>query len=322
MPLHLPRSLFWRAVLFNGAVLSATAFVLAVSPATISSPLAEGEALMLVLGTVLVIALNGLALRRALLPLVRLTEQMATIDPLEPGMARLRATGVAEVAALTGAFDAMVMRLQAERRDSAQLAMRAEEAERDRIARELHDDVGQSLTVLLLELARARRTGSEAALADAQATARAVLQDVRQICHELRPESLDDLGLASALTTLAARVSEAAQLTVDVEVDEALPQLPPAAELVVLRVAQEGLTNVVRHAGASHARLTLRRVGGAVSLRIADDGHGIPGPVAAGGGIRGMRERALSVGARLTLAAAGPAGLEVRLDLAPEQVAA
>jgi two-component system sensor histidine kinase UhpB len=303
-------------------VLSAAAFALAVSPATISSPLAEGEALMLVLGTCFVIALNGLALRRVLLPLVRLTEQMATIDPLEPGTTRLRPSGVAEVAALTDAFDAMVLRLQAERRDSAHLAMRAEEAERDRIARELHDDVGQSLTVLLLELARARRTGSEAALAEAQATARSVLQDVRQICHQLRPESLDDLGLASALTTLAARVSEAARLKVDVEVDEDLPQLPPAAELVVLRVAQEGLTNVVRHAGASHARLTLRGFGGGVSLRIADDGRGIPGAMAAGGGIRGMRERALSVGARLTLEAAGPAGLEVRLDLAPEQVAA
>jgi two-component system sensor histidine kinase UhpB len=237
-------------------------------------------------------------------------------------MARLRPTGVAEVAALTGAFDAMVMRLQAERRDSAQLAMRAEEAERDRIARELHDDVGQSLTVLLLELARARRTGSEAALADAQATARAVLQDVRQICHELRPESLDDLGLASALTTLAARVSEAAQLTVDVEVDEALPQLPPAAELVVLRVAQEGLTNVVRHARASHARLVLCRTRAGVSLRIADDGHGLPSALAAGGGIRGMRERALGVGGRLTVAASGGRGLEIRLDLDAEQVAA
>lgn len=298
------------------------AVVLALSPATVSYPVADTEAIDLVFGTAFVIVLNGIALRRSLRPLGAMAAHMATIDPLVPGTTAIPTAGIAEVAALTDAFDAMVLRLQAERRDSAHLALRAEEAERGRIARELHDDVGQSLTVLLLELARARRTGSDAALAEAQATARAVLQDVRQICHQLRPESLDDLGLASALTTLAARVSEAAQLPVHVEVDDDLPGLAPAAELVVLRVAQEGLTNIVRHSGASRARLILRRSGDGVTLRIADDGQGLPAGAAAGGGIGGMRKRAISVGGRLTLGAAGTSGLEVRLDLVPEAVAA
>jgi two-component system, NarL family, sensor histidine kinase UhpB len=303
-------------------VLSAAAVLLAVTPATISSPLAESEALVLVLGTGCVIALNGLAMHRALAPLSWLAEQMETIDPLEPGAVTLGTSAVPEVYALTSAFDAMVLRLRKERRDSAHSAMRAEEAERDRIARELHDDVGQSLTVLLLELARARRSGSDAALTEAQATARRVLQDVRQICHQLRPESLDDLGLGSALMTLATRVSEAAQLPVDVTVDPELPPLSAAAELAVLRVAQEGLTNVVRHAGASRARLSLTAADGGVSLRITDDGNGLAGAVAPGGGIRGMRERAMGVGGRLTLEPAGVAGVEVRLDIVPEQVAA
>jgi two-component system sensor histidine kinase UhpB len=271
----------------------------------------------------LVFTVNAIALRRALRPLERLAGEMATIDPLDPDPAPLRGSGgPAEVAALTTAFDAMVRRLQAERRDSVHLALRVEEAERDRIARELHDDVGQSLTVLLLELARARRTGSDETLAEAQDTARRVLHDVRQICHQLRPESLDDLGLSSALTTLATRVSEAAGLPVEVDVDSELPPLPADAELALLRVAQEGLTNVVRHSGASQARLALKRAGDVVSLRIADDGRGLASAVPAGGGIRGMRERAVSVGGKLSLVSGETSGLEVRLDLCAGQVAA
>jgi two-component system sensor histidine kinase UhpB len=323
VPFHLPRSLFWRVAFCNAAVLSAVALVLPSSPDTVSAPLALNDVLVLGTGTLIAFAVNATALRRALRPLERLAGQMATIDPLDADTAPLTGNGgPAEVAALTDAFDAMVRRLQAERRDSMHLALKAEEAERDRIARELHDDVGQSLTVLLLELAHARRTGSDAALAEAQQTARAVLQDVRQICHQLRPESLDDLGLASALTTLATRVSEAARLTVEVEVDRELPPLAPDAELVLLRVAQEGLTNVVRHSGASQARLELCRAGQGVSLRIVDDGRGLAHAVAAGGGIRGMRERAVSIGGKLSLVSAGGAGLELRLDLEPERVAA
>jgi two-component system sensor histidine kinase UhpB len=323
VPFHLPRSLFWRAALCNAAVLCAVALMLAMSPDTVSAPLAVNDALVLAAGTLLAFAANAFALRRALRPLGRLAVRMATIDPLDSDPSPLHASGgPAEMAALTSAFDAMVRRLQAERRDSAQLALRAEEAERGRIARELHDDVGQSLTVLLLELAQARRTGSTDAVAEAQETARAILQDVRQICHQLRPESLDDLGLSSALTTLATRVSEAARLPVEVDVDAELPPLGPDAELVLLRVAQEGLTNVVRHAGASRAVLALKRAGDGVSLRIADDGRGIDTAVAAGSGLRGMRERAVSVGGKLSLATGGGAGLEVRLDIDAERVAA
>jgi two-component system sensor histidine kinase UhpB len=323
VPFDLPRSLFWRVALCNAAVLLAVALVLAISPDTVSAPLAVNDVLVLGSGALLAFAVNAIALRRALRPLERLAAQMATVDPLGCDPEPLHnARGPAEVAALTGAFDAMARRLHAERRHSAHLALRAEEHERGRIARELHDDVGQSLTVLLLELAQARRTGSPEALAEAQATARAVLHDVRQICHQLRPESLDDLGLSSALTTLATRVSEAARLPVEVDVDAELPPLAPDAELVLLRVAQEGLTNVVRHSGASRALLELKCAGDGVSLRIADDGRGIASAVAAGGGLRSMRERAVSVGGKLSLATGGGSGLEVRLDLDAEGVAA
>jgi two-component system, NarL family, sensor histidine kinase UhpB len=319
--LPLPRSLFWRVALCNGAILAAAVLALALSPATVSSPLLPEEATLLALGAVGVILLNTFALRRALRPLEQLADHMQSIDPLEPGASTPSTGSSAEMKALTTAFDEMLARLRHERRESSQRALRAEEAERRRIAQELHDDVGQSLTVLLLELARARREGSDTALAEAQGTARGLLEDVRHICHELRPESLDDLGLPNAVRTLAQRVSEAAGMPVEVTVDDDLAALSPEAELVVLRVAQESLTNVVRHSRASSARVSLGRSGDGVCLRVVDDGRGLC-VTDAGSGIRGMRERAMSIGAQLALLPSERDGLEVRLELGHEHVVA
>lgn len=317
MPTPFPRSLFWRVALWNGVIFTGAVLVLALSPATVSSPLRFHEAVLLGLGAIAVIVLNAVALRRALRPLQRLAEHIADIDPLVAGAAAPRSGGASEILALTDAFDGMVKRIRVERRQSTQRALRAEEAERRRIAQELHDDVGQSLTVLLLELARARRECSDSALADAQGTARALLEDVRHICHELRPESLDDLGLPNALRTLSQRVAEAADLPVTVEIEDDLPPLSSDEELVVLRVAQESMTNVVRHARATSAHIGLRRERDSVCLRVSDNGRGLD-LGQQGSGIRGMRERALSVGARLALVPAGDLGLEVRLELEPQ----
>jgi two-component system sensor histidine kinase UhpB len=313
--LRLPRSLFWRVALCNGAIFAAAVLVLALSPATVSSPLLPEEAELLGAGALGVILLNAFSLRYALRPLRRLADHMASIDPLAPDAEAPPTRGSSEIVALTEAFDEMLARLRQERRESSKRALRAEEAERQRIAQELHDDVGQSLTVLLLELARARREQSDAMLADAQATARAVLEDVRHICHELRPESLDDLGLPQAVRTLAQRVSEAGDVAIDVDVEDGLEALSPEAEVVVLRVAQESLTNVVRHAQASSVRVSLRRRGDGVCLRVVDDGLGLR-VAQVGSGIRGMRERAMSVGGELALLPAGEHGLEVRLEVA------
>jgi two-component system sensor histidine kinase UhpB len=317
--LPLPRSLFWRVAFCNGAIFAAAVVVLALSPATVSSPLLPEEAELLGLGALAVILLNAFVLRRALGPLERLAGHMQRIDPLAPDAAAPQTGGSAEIVALTDAFNDMLTRLGKERRESSQGALRAEEAERRRIAQELHDDVGQSLTVLLLELSRAKRDRSDAALTDAQGTARTLLEDVRHICHELRPESLDDLGLPNAVRTLAQRVSEAAGMPVDVEVDDDLCGLSPEAELVVLRVAQESLTNVVRHARASSASVSLGRTGDGVCLRVSDDGRGLS-VANAGSGIRGMRERAMSIGGQLALLPSRDHGLEVRLELGHEHV--
>src|SRR5690606_41818471 len=118
--------------------------------------------------------------------------------------------------------------------------------------------------------------------------------------RRLRPGVLEELGLVSALKALAAEVPDHTGLSIKTVLDPDLPPLGNEKELVIYRVAQEGLTNVVRHAGARHAEIALRRRPSGVELSIRDDGKGIGG-AAEGAGIRGMRERARLVGAPLVV---------------------
>ena len=126
------------------------------------------------------------------------------------------------------------------------------------------------------------------------------LEEVREIARRLRPEALDDLGLRNALRALVASVARDARLDVTPEIETRLPPLAPEQELVIYRVAQEALTNAVRHADADALRVSLRADTDAVVLTVADDGRGFdPSHDTTASGIRGMRERALLVRARL-----------------------
>jgi two-component system sensor histidine kinase UhpB len=206
----------------------------------------------------------------------------------------------------------------AERRESARSTLAGQEAERKRLARELHDEISQTLTALLLQLGRAARDAPpqlEDQLAGAQQGARASLEEVQRIIHELRPEALDDLGLASALAVLSDRVSEQTGLRITRKLDSRLPALSPEEELVVYRIAQESITNIVRHAGATEAVLKLERNPTGTILSVRDDGCGLDGHWSAGKGMRGMRERALLIGAELSVDSAPERGVEVRLIL-------
>jgi two-component system sensor histidine kinase UhpB len=210
----------------------------------------------------------------------------------------------------------MLDRLEDERRESGRQALLAQEAERQRIARELHDEVGQVLTGVVLELEHAARQADErdaAQLAAAREAVRRSLEDVRRIARELRPEVLDDLGLQSALRALCTAAA-AHRLHVERRID-AIDGISPEVELVVYRVAQESLTNVMRHAGASEVLVSLANVGGGLRLIVRDDGRGLPAGVNGGAGIAGMRERALQVGGRLTVSSRASGGTEVRLDV-------
>jgi two-component system sensor histidine kinase UhpB len=242
---------------------------------------------------------------------------MRSVDLLQPGR-RLDTAGTPEVAGVISAFNAALDRLEEERRTSMRRVLSAQEAERRRISQELHDQIGQNLTAVLLELKRLRgRVEPEWAdtLADAQELARESLDELRRISYELRPAALDDLGLASAIAALATAVARRAGVEVTHDVDRGLPQLPPEIELAVYRVAQEALTNAVRHAACSHVHVTLSGLPDSVLLRVADDGCGLGAGPKRGGGIRGMRERALMIGGSLVLGVGDAGGVEVDLSV-------
>jgi two-component system sensor histidine kinase UhpB len=158
--------------------------------------------------------------------------------------------------------------------------------------------------------------GLRATLLEAQTAARSSLEDVRQIALELRPEALDDLGLESALAVLCARFAERSGLSVTSRIEEHLPQRSSEAELVIYRVAQEALTNVVRHSGSQRADLILEQDDGTIVLTVRDQGAGLGPDHGAGSGIRGMRERAALIGATIWIRdnIPGP-GSEVRLQV-------
>jgi two-component system sensor histidine kinase UhpB len=172
----------------------------------------------------------------------------------------------------------MLDRLETERRESGRRELLAQEAERQRIARELHDQVGQVLTGVVLELEHAaRHAGGESAtqLAGAREAVRRSLDDVRRIARELRPEVLDDLGLQSALRSLCTAAAAHRDLHVERQL-ELQDAVSAEVELVVYRVAQESLTNVMRHAGASEVLVTLRHVDGGLRLVVRDNGPACP----------------------------------------------
>jgi two-component system sensor histidine kinase UhpB len=311
-------TLLRRLFVLYAVVLGVASAALIFAPVTVSAPIRWGELVVVLVGVVAMLMAYRTLLRRALLPLQRLTDVMREVDPLTPGQRVPTDARDAEVAALAAAFNEMLDRLETERRDSGRRALAAQEAERRRIARELHDEIGQLLTGLLLRsetLARRVPNDLKDDVEGLREASREAAEEVRTIARRLRPEALDELGLQSALLALCAAVASRAGIAVERHLERDLP-LSSEEEVVIYRVAQEALTNIVRHSGARHALVRLGRDGDGVALVVRDDGRGVPADVAhASTGIRGMRERALLVGARLDIGAVDPHGTEVRLRL-------
>jgi two-component system, NarL family, sensor histidine kinase UhpB len=308
--------LLWRVFASNAAVLVAAALLLVLSPATVSFPVALTEAMVLVVGLATMLGIDFVLLRRAFRPLARLRGFMAAVDPLQPGARAVVGYADPEVAELAVAFNEMIARLELERRESARAALAGQESERVRIARELHDEVGQRLTAIVLQLERVARDTGAVEVAEAREGARETLEEVREIARRLRPEVLDDLGLGSALAALTIDVSRRTRLRIDRQVAPGLRVLDPEEELVIYRVAQEALTNVARHSGAKRARVELRSNEGEVELVVQDDGRGLDPEGGEGSGLLGMRERAVLVGATFSIEVGEVGGTTVRLRLA------
>jgi two-component system, NarL family, sensor histidine kinase UhpB len=266
-------ALFRRIVLINGLIFTLGTLILAVSPATVSARIKVTEIPVLVVGLVVMLTANALLLRSGLAPLLKSERTIANAS-----------------------------------------ALAAQENERQRIARELHDEIGQTLTVALLILKRAiDRAPQEirGELADTQEAVRAGLVEVRSIARRLRPDALEDLGLHSALNALCSEFTQATGIAVVKHIAPQADRLKADIELVCYRIAQEGLTNVARHAEASKVWLDMHTTADQLALRIADNGKG--GAIEEGAGVNGMRERALLVNGTLAITSPASEGTEIRL---------
>ena len=306
-------TLFRRVFLINGLIFTLGTLILALSPASVSARIKVTEIPVLVVGLAVILAANALVLRSSLAPLDRLAASMRRVDPPRRSD-RVDHRDSGDLAHLITSFNTMLDRLETERTTASASALAAQENERQRIARELHDEIGQTLTVALLRLKRVVDRAPESMrdeLADAQEIVRSSLDEVREIARRLRPDALEDLGLHSALHALCTDFATASGIPVVKHIAPQSDRLQPDVELVCYRIAQESLTNVARHAEARKVWVDLHTGAGELTLRIADDGRG--GVDREGAGINGMRERALLVNARLDIASPRGGGTEVRL---------
>jgi two-component system sensor histidine kinase UhpB len=304
-------------------LVAVTVTILILVPGHQSSFRLNEEGVALALAVAAVVLLNLYLLRRVVRPIQQLTIVARTVDLSNPRPPLPEAQPNSEAGELAVTFNEMLTRLRAERREATGRVLAAQEAERLRISQELHDQVGQELTAVLLLLSRVQSRASpelRPAVIEVQNSVRASLEDVRQIAIQLRPEALDDLGLESAMAVLCDRLAERSGLEVSYEIDELLPDLPADTELVIYRVAQEALTNVARHSGSKRAQLEVRPQDEQIHVTVRDEGRGCGPANVAGGGIRGMRERAALIGGTLVMRDLDEGGCEVSLRV-PVQAA-
>lgn len=300
-------------------VVAVVATIIVLAPSDLPSFRVDEEGAVVVLILIVTVAADVYVVRRFVRPLQTLTALARHVDL--SGTAERMPVDVpqSEAGELASTFNAMLARLEDERREATGRVLAAQEAERLRIAQELHDQIGQELTAVLLGLARIEGRVADplrGEVSDVQDAVRDSLEEVRLIAVDLRPEALDDLGLESALAVLCQRFAERSGLRVTERIGEDLPELPPDAELVIYRIAQESLTNVARHSGASEAELALSTDHDVLTLTVSDAGAGLPPGRPPGMGIRGMRERAMLIGGSLTIGnAPSGSGCVVRLEV-------
>jgi signal transduction histidine kinase len=210
-------------------------------------------------------------------------------------------------------------------RDYARRLLTAQEDERARIAREVHDDALQRVALLRHELddlaAAASTTAGDGGTVQRARALGAELEDLgvmlRQVAHQLHPSLVEQVGLATALGALGAEIERTTGIAVEVTLPNSDPRLPRDIALAAYRIAQEALRNVVKHAGAAKAALELATAPGSVTLRVRDEGRGLPAQRDAehGLGLRAMRERAELVHGRLTVTSQPGRGTSVEVTL-------
>lgn len=277
------------------------------------------DALVLVMIAIAgLLILNILMLSRQFQPFDKLVRAMETIDLSQPDARVIAPSGAtADVAELFDSFNAMIDRLERERRRRAGASVRAQEAERARVARDLHDEANQALTAVLLRLEAAALNATPAIAAEireAKQLAGQAIEELLEVSRRLRPTVLD-LGLKNSLKALADSAESDAGIRVDLIIDGNPKRLNEEVELAIYRVAQESLSNVLQHSGASAItmRLTCDRL---IVLEVADNGCGFdPDHPTNRYGVTGMRERAILAGGSLKIYSEPGKGTTLRLEV-------
>jgi two-component system, NarL family, sensor histidine kinase UhpB len=314
-------SLMVQVLSVNAALIAAT--VLAASLATnwqMTGVIEQRRSLVLVAALLATVLVNAFVLRRRFAPLERLITTMEQVEVADTaGRPTLPPAETDEVARLHQAFDRMLDRLEIERARTAGAVLRAQEDERARIARDLHDEVNQALTGVLLRLQATTQHAPQTLRPELRETQRAATQAIEELlrlARELRPAALDDHGLAAALRTKVSDFSR--QTGVRAELDLAgadVEHLGPEEQIVVYRVVQESLSNVAQHACAGYVRVAFACEDGATVARVQDDGRGFGTRPREGHGLTGMRERAALAGGSLNVRSSPGAGTTVELRL-------
>ena len=315
------RTLLTQVLFVNTVLVALTAFVAAVVARDRLEEAASAEGLLMIgLAVCGVVLLNSILLRRRLEPIERLVATMSSIDLASPGKRADVTRGAAsEVRRLSADFNRMLERLEHERRESGRAVLRAQEVERSRIAQDLHDEVNQALTAILLRLQATigdAPPGLQEELRESQQLVTQAMDELLHLARQLRPTALDDHGLVPALTSQVADFGDRTGIRSTFRRHGAVPPLSDEDQLVIYRVTQESLSNVAQHSGARHVDVELSFVGRTI-LRVRDDGEGFS--AATNGrarlGVSGMRERALLVGGHLTIFSEPGDGTTIELTM-------
>ena len=314
------RSLLSQVLAVNTVLVTVTAFVAAMLAPDQAAGLASLQRDLLIgVAVVTAVLVNTLLLRHRLKPLEHLVETMERIDLMTPGQrAAANPNATRDIERLTAAFNRMLARVEEERLEGGRAVIRAQEEERARIAQDLHDEVNQALTAILLRLQAAALDvppGLRSELKEIQTLATQAMEELLTLARTLRPTALDDHGLVPALASQVSNFGERTGIKSTFHRHGDTPELSDEEQLVLYRVAQESLSNVVQHSGASAVRVELSSVGRTV-LRVRDDGCGFK-PSGRNGrlGVSGMRERALLVGGRLNVFSAPGEGTTIELTM-------
>jgi two-component system sensor histidine kinase UhpB len=314
------RSLLAQVLAVNLLLVAGTVLVATIAVDAHLTNVTRGrEMLVLALAIVATLLGNWLLLRRRFEPLNQMISAMEQVDLAapHPDDAVAARSNVDEVLRLDAAFHRMVARLEAERREAGRAAIQAQERERTRIARDLHDEINQALTAVSLRLQASIEQAPPELRGELTETKRLsgqAMEELLTLARQLRPAVLDDHGLIPALHSQVRDFGEQTGIHASFNARGSVPRLTPEQQLVIYRITQESLSNIAQHAQARKVEVELSFIGRTV-LRISDDGRGFTASRNGGLGLSGMRERALLAGGQLSIWSGEGQGTRVELTI-------